>query len=86
MPTFYNDVDGKLEAVLENLLTAQAATTDSNSYTGTLSAMTKKRNLEEGGFFPDFDATIDLKASDFSSAPVAGQQLTEQFASCPFQQ
>ena len=30
MPTFYNDVDGKLEAVLENLLTAQAATTDSN--------------------------------------------------------
>ena len=30
MPTFYNDVDGKLEAVLENLLTTQAATTGSN--------------------------------------------------------
>ena len=30
MPTFYNDVDGKLEAVIENLLTAQAATTGSN--------------------------------------------------------
>tara|TARA_B100000575_G_scaffold285561_1_gene281002 strand:- start:212 stop:508 length:297 start_codon:yes stop_codon:yes gene_type:complete len=30
MPNFYNDVDGKLEAVLENLLTNQAATTGSN--------------------------------------------------------
>ena len=30
MPTFYNDVDGKLEAVLQNLLTSQAATTGSN--------------------------------------------------------
>ena len=30
MPTFYNDVDGKLEAVLKTLLTTQAATTDSN--------------------------------------------------------
>ena len=30
MPTFYNDVDGKLEAVIENLLTTQAATTGSN--------------------------------------------------------
>jgi hypothetical protein len=30
MPTFYNDVDGKVEAVLENLLTTQAATTGSN--------------------------------------------------------
>ena len=30
MPTFYNDVDGKLEAVLENLLAAQADTTGSN--------------------------------------------------------
>ena len=47
---------------------------NSTSYTGTLSAMTKKRNLEEGGFFPEFDATIDLKASDFSSAPVAGNR------------
>ena len=30
MPTFYNDVDGKLEAVIENLLTTQAATIGSN--------------------------------------------------------
>jgi hypothetical protein len=30
MPTFYNDVDGKLEQVLNNLLIAQAATTGSN--------------------------------------------------------
>ena len=30
MPTFYNDVDGKLEAILKNLLTTQKATTDSN--------------------------------------------------------
>ena len=30
MPNFYNDVDGKIEAVLENLLTTQAATTGSN--------------------------------------------------------
>ena len=30
MPTFYNDVDGKLEAVIENLLTTQPATTGSN--------------------------------------------------------
>jgi hypothetical protein len=29
MPTFYNDVDGKLEAVLKNLITTQAATTGS---------------------------------------------------------
>jgi len=30
MPTFYNDVDGKLEAVLKNLLTTQKATSGSN--------------------------------------------------------
>jgi hypothetical protein len=30
MPTFYNDVDGKLEAILKNLLTTQKGTTGSN--------------------------------------------------------
>lgn len=30
MPTFYNDVDGKLEAALENLVTTQKAVTGSN--------------------------------------------------------
>ena len=42
------------------------------SYTGTMSALSKKWNLEEDGFFPEFDANIELKASDFSSAPTAG--------------
>lgn len=30
MPTFYNDVDGKLEAILKNLLTTQKSTSGSN--------------------------------------------------------
>ena len=30
MPTFYNDVDGKLEAILKNLLTTQKGTSGSN--------------------------------------------------------
>ena len=51
-------------------------THSSTSYTGTMSALSKKRNLEEGGFFPEFDANIELKASDFSSAPIAGQKIT----------
>ncbi len=29
MPTFYNEVDGKLEPVIKNLITTQAATTGS---------------------------------------------------------
>ena len=51
-------------------------THSSTSYTGTMSALSKKRNLEEGGFFPEFDANIELKASDFCSAPTAGQKIT----------
>ncbi len=30
MPTFYNDVDGKLEELIKELLTNQAATSGSN--------------------------------------------------------
>jgi hypothetical protein len=30
MPTFYNDVDSKLESIIKNLLTSQAATSGSN--------------------------------------------------------
>ena len=46
------------------------------AYSGTMSSLTKNRNLDEGGFFPEFDAIFELKVGDFSSLPVAGQKIT----------
>ena len=51
-------------------------THSSTAYSGTMSSLTKNRNLDEGGFFPEFDAIFELKVGDFSSLPVAGQKIT----------
>lgn len=74
MATIAQQLASDLDALFEDF--SCTFSHNSTSYTGTLSAMTKKHNLEEGSFFPEFDATIDLKVSDFSSAPVAGQKIT----------
>ena len=47
-----------------------------STYAGTISEVTKGRTLEEGGMFPDLDAIITLKGSDFSTKPKAGDKIT----------
>ena len=51
MPTFYNDVDGKLEAVLKNLLTTQAATTGSYIKTVDIHTGLSKEDVTEDLIF-----------------------------------
>lgn len=51
MPTFYNDVDGKLEAVIEILLTTQAATTGSNIASTTIHTSLSTSDVTEDLIF-----------------------------------
>jgi hypothetical protein len=44
-------------------------------YLGTMSATTKGRTLEEGGLFPDIDAILVMKGSDFTTKPKAGEKV-----------
>ena len=37
------------------------------AYSGTMSSLTKNRNLDEGGFFPEFDAIFELKVGERAS-------------------
>jgi len=45
------------------------------TYSGTMSAATKGRTLEEGGLFPDIDAILVMKSSDFTTKPKAGEKV-----------
>ena len=58
MPTFYNDVDGKLEAVLKNLLTTQAATTGSYIKTVDIHTGLSKEDVTEDLIFGMVESTI----------------------------
>ena len=44
-------------------------------YLGTMSAANKGRTLEEGGMFPDIDAILVMKSSDFTTKPKTGEKV-----------
>ena len=50
-------------------------THNGTSYQGTMSAASKGRNLEEGGLFPEIDAILIMKSSDFITKPKAGEKV-----------
>ena len=50
-------------------------THNGTTYSGTMSAATKGRTLEEGGLFPDIDAILIMKSSDFTTKPKAGEKV-----------